>query len=295
MQSIYPHKTRRRPRRKCYGPCKNCGNPVWKEPRSKDHPPKFCKPACSSQFNGAARRWAPSPEALVKILALYTDGHGGEFIAGEIGEPNTEKFRQWFKAYRKREKIPAAPRNYHPRPRKKTTVWKKFTLLRLQADAFSAEQRVFQVGDVTTHWRNHPESVKWVKNPNAPGLILASRLKFRRDKSAKSNYHISKLLRSRIYRVLKGQLKSAPTLKLLGCSLDEFRCHIQSQFKRGMRWNNHGKVWHLDHKEPCASFDLSKPEEQRRCFHYTNLQPLFAKENHKKHAKVVPTQRHFVF
>ena len=53
-----------------------------------------------------------------------------------------------------------------------------------------------------------------------------------------------------------------------------------------MSWNNYGK-WHVDHIRPCIDFDLSKPEEQQKCFHYTNLQPLWAEENMRKHYKFV--------
>ena len=61
-----------------------------------------------------------------------------------------------------------------------------------------------------------------------------------------------------------------------------------------MTWDNHGNgwygngmnQWHIDHIIPCASFDLSKEEEQYRCFHYTNLQPLWAYDNLSKGNKI---------
>jgi hypothetical protein len=42
-----------------------------------------------------------------------------------------------------------------------------------------------------------------------------------------------------------------------------------------MSWENHGKIWEIDHIKACSNFDLTKLEEQQQCFHYTNLQPLF--------------------
>jgi hypothetical protein len=48
-----------------------------------------------------------------------------------------------------------------------------------------------------------------------------------------------------------------------------------------MTWNNHGK-WHIDHIIPCCAFDLADPEQRKRCFHYTNLQPLWAQQNFRK-------------
>jgi len=53
-----------------------------------------------------------------------------------------------------------------------------------------------------------------------------------------------------------------------------------------MSWNNYTYIgWHVDHIKPCCQFDLSKPEEQAKCFHYTNLQPLWAEENLTKGKK----------
>lgn len=97
---------------------------------------------------------------------------------------------------------------------------------------------------------------------------------------------IGKLLRSRIYRVVKraGAIKSERTMELLGCSMEFFIDHLKSQFTEGMSLENHGE-WHIDHIRPCASFDLTDPEQQKQCFHYTNLQPLWAFENLSKGAK----------
>ncbi|GAI33061.1 unnamed protein product, partial [marine sediment metagenome] len=57
--------------------------------------------------------------------------------------------------------------------------------------------------------------------------------------------------------------------------------HLEKRFVKGMSWKNYGK-WHIDHIKPCATFNLSEKKEQRKCFHYSNLQPLWAKENLSK-------------
>ena len=54
-------------------------------------------------------------------------------------------------------------------------------------------------------------------------------------------------------------------------------------FSISMNWKNYGfKGWHIDHIIPCCKFDLSKENEQRKCFHYTNLNPMWAIDNLKK-------------
>lgn len=66
---------------------------------------------------------------------------------------------------------------------------------------------------------------------------------------------------------------------LIGCSREDFMLHIQAQFRDGMSWNNHGSVWEFDHINPVSSFDLTDPEQQRECFHWTNTRPLLKEEN----------------
>lgn len=96
-------------------------------------------------------------------------------------------------------------------------------------------------------------------------------------------YRLVYYLRIRILDLLRGKTKSKQTLQLLGCSVKQLQHHLESKFQSGMTWENHSlDGWHIDHIRPCASFDLSKPEEQCKCFHYTNLQPLWAEDNLSK-------------
>lgn len=90
------------------------------------------------------------------------------------------------------------------------------------------------------------------------------------------------LLRTRICLALNGADKSARTFELIGCPAVWLEVHLESLFAPGMTWENYGPVWHVDHKRPCTSFDLTNPEQQRMCFHWTNLQPLFAEDNLRK-------------
>ena len=70
--------------------------------------------------------------------------------------------------------------------------------------------------------------------------------------------------------------KDARTETILGCTIEEFRVHIENQFKEGMTFENYGE-WHLDHIKP-ISLATTKEEVKDLC-HYKNYQPLWAKEN----------------
>jgi len=91
--------------------------------------------------------------------------------------------------------------------------------------------------------------------------------------------------RKRLYEAVKGHVKSARTIELIGCDVDFLRDYIENKFQDGMNWENYGK-WHIDHIRPCSSFDFSIPEEQFKCFNYKNLQPLWAKDNFAKSDKI---------
>ena len=133
------------------------------------------------------------------------------------------------------------------------------------------------------------EQKKAYRKQNRDKIRIYERNKHKTD----INFKLSKNLRTRIRCVLKGKSKSKKTMDLIGCSVDFLKKHLENQFQAGMSWNNYGnpngdhsECWHVDHIVPCASFDLSDPKQQQKCFHYSNLQPLWAKDNLSKGAKI---------
>lgn len=119
---------------------------------------------------------------------------------------------------------------------------------------------------------------QWYNN-NKDKINKNRRIRYHTD----INYRVKENLRRRLNLALNKNIKSESTSKLLGCSIEKLKEHLESQFTEGMTWDNYGFYgWHVDHIKPCVSFDLSDPEEQHKCFHYTNLQPLWAEENRVK-------------
>lgn len=104
------------------------------------------------------------------------------------------------------------------------------------------------------------------------------------DKRNKNNpqYKIKKNLRRRLHHALNDNLKLDKTMNLVGCSGQFLKKYLENQFTEEMNWNNYGSYWHIDHIVMICEFDLSKQQQQRKCFHYTNLRPLSAEDNLKK-------------
>ena len=119
---------------------------------------------------------------------------------------------------------------------------------------------------------NHKNNIKnWFKsNPEYMNQYMKNRYNNDLEFKIKSN------IRTRFYHSLKGTTKKSSVLFLLGCEIDFFIKYISEKFLPEMTWENHGEIWEIDHILPCASFDLTLLEDQKKCFHYTNMQPLFA-------------------
>lgn len=95
---------------------------------------------------------------------------------------------------------------------------------------------------------------------------------------------IARNLRNRFRHGLKSafKFKKCSAVSDMGCTWEEFWIYFEKLFLPGMTWENHGKLWHIDHIKPLASFDLESRTEQLRAIHYTNLQPLWASDNIRK-------------
>lgn len=100
-------------------------------------------------------------------------------------------------------------------------------------------------------------------------------------------FKISNLLRSRIFMALKCRslVKQQRSIQLLGCSIEQYKQHLEKSFEPGMSWKNHGE-WHIDHIKPLASFDLQDEEQQKLAFNFKNTQALWKADNLAKGSKL---------
>lgn len=106
------------------------------------------------------------------------------------------------------------------------------------------------------------------------------------ETEAAKSYRVADALRTRLRNAMNGRAKVASAIQSLGCSVAELRSRLEAMFQDGMSWENYGE-WHIDHIRPLSSFDLSDKEQVKSACHFTNLQPLWAKDNISKGAKSV--------
>lgn len=131
------------------------------------------------------------------------------------------------------------------------------------------------------------ESYAYRHDPKNKEKIRATKLRLTLKYRQNPEWRLVRNLRRRLNFVLGGKRKCEATMNLVGCTSGQLIRHLETMFHGGMTWDNYGRAgWHVDHRIPCDFFDLSKPEEQKRCFHYSNLQPLWAGDNLLKGSKI---------
>jgi len=122
-------------------------------------------------------------------------------------------------------------------------------------------------------------------NRKNPEKLRKRNAKYRKKPEVK----IVQVQRNRLKRIVKST--SVRRREMTGCTPLQLRQHIESQFVKGMTWDNHGR-WHIDHIMPCSAFDLTKPEQVKICFNWQNLRPIWANQNRSKGKKITHPQLH---
>jgi hypothetical protein len=134
------------------------------------------------------------------------------------------------------------------------------------------------------------QKVKKYQELNKVAIRQRKRTYSNKQRAVNLQFRIKEVLRSRLVKLLKNKPKVGSAVQDLGCSIDQLKAHLESQFQPGMSWESYGKCgWHIDHIKPLASFDLTDENQLKQACHYTNLQPLWARDNLSKGAKVQST------
>lgn len=138
------------------------------------------------------------------------------------------------------------------------------------------------------HYKNNTKKVgEYNRKYNKQNREAAAR-RLRKRRKNDPVFNLSMRLRSRLYSALRKNCKSGSAVRDLGCSIDYLKEYLESKFSEGMTWANRSQ-WHIDHIIPLSSFDLTQRDQILKACHYTNLQPLWAKDNLRKGTKSVGT------
>ena len=159
---------------------------------------------------------------------------------------------------------------------------------RYKTSDYDTNYRLDEKDHCQDYRNSHKQESKQWKDNNKEHIKKYNKKYFKSRRASDLNFRILTNLRSRISKALQLNLdiRNNKTKELIGCSVQKLKQHLESQFKEGMFWDNYGfRGWQIDHIIPCDKFDLTDSEQQKECFHYTNLQPLWWLENIIKGSK----------
>jgi len=160
----------------------------------------------------------------------------------------TEKYKSRYKENRKKYRLTEKYKASQKRYRQRSEKYKATTKKYHQSEKFKAYQKKYRTG-----------------------ILVRLSLNMRR--------RVSLFLKSKVIR------KTSKTFQYVGCTPKELKTYLENKFQPGMTWDNYGmNGWHIDH---ITALSRAKTEDElMKLFHFTNLQPLWAKENQKKYNKI---------
>ena len=208
------------------------------------------------------RKWrAKNPDKNRSTRVAYRDKNR---------ERSAFNMRMWRSKNQERDK--ASRTAYRKKNKERIAENNKNSLLRRRIELRGVAVKIKQSKPIT------PEIEKRRKN---------GRDYWRKRTASDIGFRITNSLRRSLHYFV--HTKGMSVFELVGCNPQELRTHLESQFLPGMNWSNYGRNgWHIDHKIPASKFILTNPEHQKRCYHYTNLQPLWAADNLRKSNKILP-------
>lgn len=127
------------------------------------------------------------------------------------------------------------------------------------------------------YYDDNPDKLKELKEYHRKYSNIWKKTK--RPKIIKVSENIGKSIKNYLRGIYK---KNRRTMVYVGCTMEELKQHLESQFDENMSWENYGDYWQIDHIIPVTSFDLTKEEDLMKCWNYKNLRPFPSDDNLKK-------------
>ena len=130
-------------------------------------------------------------------------------------------------------------------------------------------------------------SKKRENRKNNPEKYIDSNRRYNQKRRSTAKGRLSDNMTGAIYKSLTLNKNGRSWESLVGYTAGQLKRHLESLFTDGMSWDNYGE-WHIDHKIPIKAFNYTKPEHEdfKRCWALSNLQPMWAKDNISKGAKL---------
>jgi len=253
--------------------CEYCNKPFvlpgMNKKGHKQHVVMYCSGVCGDRAGRFRKLWIPK-----WLYNFYLDKKLWRFVVGfKVSKYSIFSPKKKFKVFgtKRYYSLKGFFILYHPR----SFLRKRYKWIDKLIKKFQEKKRL-----------------KWIKKYTKTPRFKSTQRSWMKRQPKDSNFKIAAKFRSTVVGALKrrkGAFKHTRTQILLGTDFKTARAYIENLFESGMTWENHGMghgKWNLDHKQPCASFDLKCPVQQLACFNYKNLQPLWAIDNMKKGAKL---------